>query len=306
VTRPVLPRLGLGCAPLGNLFSAVSNSDAAATVDAAWELGIRFFDTAPLYGHGLSEQRLGAALAGRPRDSYVLATKVGRLLRNRTGEAPPTIFIDVPDLVPTFAYTRDAVLRSIEESLVRLGVDRIDVVHVHDPDDHEADALNEAFPTLIELRDQGVIGAVGCGMNQSEMLDRLVQQVDLDVVLLAGRFTLLDRTGAEELLPRCVERGVDVILGGVFNSGLLVDPDRNQTYDYAAAPPQLVVRAKAMADACRNYGVSLAAAAIQFGLRHEAVSSVVVGARTAAEIQADIDDSQVAVPEALWDELKSL
>jgi D-threo-aldose 1-dehydrogenase len=299
--------LGLGCAPLGNLFSAVSEEDAAATIDAAWDAGVRLFDTAPLYGNGLSERRLGATLATRPRDEYVLSTKVGRLLREPlAGAALDTIFADAPQLDPVFAYSRDAVLRSIDESLVRLGLDRIDIVHVHDPDDHEDEALAGAFPTLIELRDQGVIGAVGCGMNQWQMLDRFVDRVDLDCVLLAGRYSLLDRSGAEVLLPHCAERGVGVVLGGVFNSGLLADPHHNTTYDYASAPDALVARAQAMARACSEHGVSLTAAALQFALRHPAVSAVVVGARSADEISADVAAAAAPIPDDLWDTLAAL
>ena len=297
-------RIGLGCAPIGNLFAAVSDSDAAATVDAAWDEGIRLFDTAPLYGHGLSEHRLGRALAHHDRDSYTLSTKVGRLLRPPTDTAPSTMFVGAPSLVPTPAFSRDDVMRSIEESLERLSLDRLDIVHVHDPDDHESEALDGAFPALIELRDAGVIRAVGCGMNQAEMLGRFVERVDLDCVLLAGRYTLLDRRGADHLLPRCLERGVGVIVGGVFNSGLLIDPDLHQTYDYAPARPDVVKRAQSMRAACERHGVGLAAAAIQFALNHPAVCSVVIGARSAAEVHADVGDAQVTIPRALWDELE--
>ena len=299
-----MTRLGLGCAPLGNLFQAVADDDAVATVDAAWDAGWRLFDTAPLYGHGLSERRLGAALAGRPRDEYVLSTKVGRLLRPpAAGSTVATIFVDAPDLDPVFAYSRDAVLRSIDESLERLGVDRIDVVHVHDPDDHEQAALDGAFPALIELREQGVVGAIGCGMNQWQMLDRFVDRVDLDCVLLAGRYTLLDPSGGDELLPHCLDRGVGVVIGGVFNSGLLADPDERATYDYASAPIHLVAQARAMAQVCTAHGVSLTAAALQFALAHPAVTSVLVGARSAAEVHSDATAAAVALPDDLWAEL---
>ncbi len=299
-------RLGLGCAPIGNLFNAVSDADADATVTAAWDAGIRLFDTAPLYGHGLSEMRLGSALRSRPRDEYVLATKVGRLLREPSGGVLSTIFVDAPALEAVHAYSGDDTRRSIEESLERLGLDRLDIVHVHDPDHHEDEAIRGAFPALIKLRDEGVIGAVGCGMNQWQMLFRLVERVDLDCVLLAGRYTLLDRSGADQLLPRCLDRGVGVIVGGVFNSGLLVDPDISPTYDYAAAPQELVARARAMREACRRHGVGLPAAALQFALRHRAVTSVVVGARSREEVEADTADAQVAIPEALWDQLDEL
>lgn len=301
---PVVTRLGLGCAPLGNLFAPVSEHDAAATVEAAWQAGVRFFDTAPLYGHGLSERRLGTALSRYRREEFVVATKVGRLLQPPVGTPPVSIFADAPALEPVFDFSRDGVLRSIEASLQRLGLDRIDVVHVHDPDDHEAEALAGAFPALLELREHGVVQAVGCGMNQTEMLDRVVERVDLDCVLLAGRYTLLDRRGADSLLPRCQERNVGVIIGGVFNSGLLADPDANPTFDYAPAPSALADRARRMRASCERHGTRLPAAALQFALRHPAVTSVVVGARSAAEIRDDVDDAHTPLAPDLWAELE--
>ena len=301
-----LGRLGLGCAPLGNLFTEVSDEDSVETIDAAWRAGIRFFDTAPLYGNGCSERRLGEALAKYQRTDFVLASKVGKLLRPIHGEAPATVYAGETSLMPVPDFSHDGVLRSIEESLVRLGLDRLDIVHVHDPDDHENEALEGAFPALVRLRDEGVIGAVGCGMNQAAMLSRFVDRVDLDCVLLAGRYSLLDRTGADELLPWCMRGGVQVIIGGVFNSGLLVDPDVNQMYDYAPARHELVVRAKQMRDACHRFGVSLSAAAIQFPLQHAAVTSVVVGARSALEIETDVEAAGVDIPRELWNTLLGL
>jgi D-threo-aldose 1-dehydrogenase len=304
MTSPPLPRLGLGTAPLGNLFTAISDEVAAATVAAAWETGVRCFDTAPQYGHGLAEVRLGRALADRPRHEYVVASKVGRLLRP-VRPRPATIFRDIPDVDPVFDFSRDGVLRSIEESLTRLGLDRLDVVHVHDPDDHEADALATAFPTLIELREQGVIGRVGCGMNQAEMLSRFVVQVDLDCVLLAGRYSLLDRRGAG-LLDQCAAHGVEVIIGGVFNSGLLARPEVGATFDYAAAPAALVEQARAMQVVCAEHGVALPAAAMQFAMRHPAVRTVLVGARSAEEIVADVSYDAAVLPDELWQALDSV
>lgn len=297
-----LSRIGLGCAPIGNLFSAVSDEQAAATVDAAWDAGVRLFDTAPQYGHGLSEVRLGRALAGRPRDRFVLSSKVGRLLRP-VSPRPPSSFVDIGDLDPVFDFSRDGVLRSIDESLERLGMDRLDIVHVHDPDNHEAEALSSAFPALIELRDQGVIGAVGCGMNQTAMLTRFVRSIDLDVILVAGRWTLLDQEAGEELLPLCAERGVQVIVGGVFNSGLLANPSTGATYDYVPATEPLVERARAMQARCAQAGVSLRAAAVAFAFTHPAVSAVVVGARTPAEITDNLAAAVEPFPDGLLDEL---
>jgi D-threo-aldose 1-dehydrogenase len=304
VSETVAERMGLGTAPLGNLFTAVSDDAAQATVDAAWDGGVRFFDTAPQYGHGLAEIRLGGALAGRPRDEYVLASKVGRLLR-KVSPRPATIFRDIPDVDPVFDFSRDGVLRSIEESLVRLGVDRLDIVHVHDPDDHEAEALATAFPTLVELRDQGVVAQVGCGMNQAEMLSRFVERVDLDCLLLAGRYSLLDRQG-EALLEQCAERGVEVIVGGVFNSGLLARPEVGATFDYAEAPFELVERARAMQSVCEGFGVPLPAAALQFVLHHPAVTRVVVGARSPDEIVADVGYVTAPIPDDLWPALEAV
>lgn len=298
--NPLLTRgsIGLGCAPLGNLFTAITDEQAYATTDAAWDGGVRLFDTAALYGHGLSESRLGAALRDRPRDQFVLSTKVGRLLRV-VRPRPATIFAGVGPLDPVFDFSRDGVRQSIDESLRRLGVDHLDVVHVHDPDDHEAQALDEALPALIELRQQGVVGMVGCGMNQTAMLERFVDRVDLDCVLVAGRYTLLDRSAADTLLPLCAARGVAVIAGGVFNSGLLADPAPGATFDYAAAPTALLQRAQHMQRLCAEHGTSLTAAALQFVLRHPAVTAVVVGARSAAEITADLAALDEPVPDEL-------
>jgi D-threo-aldose 1-dehydrogenase len=298
-------RIGLGCAPIGNLFAPVNDEDAQATIDAAWDHGVRLFDTAPLYGHGLSELRLGRALRERPRNEYVLATKVGRVLQPAAEPLSTSMFIDAPAMNPRFDFSRDGVLRSIEASLRRIGTDRLDIVHVHDPDDHEADSRSGAFPTLIELRDQGVIGAVGCGMNQCDMLERFVDTVDLDCVLIAGRFSLLDRTAQDRLLPLCSQRNVSVIVGGVFNSGVLIDPHANPTYDYEPASKELVARTVSMQGICHAHDVSLPAAAMQFVLRHPAVTAVVVGARSAHEILFDLAAAACDIPTALWGDLGS-
>jgi D-threo-aldose 1-dehydrogenase len=299
---PEVTGLGLGTAPIGNMFTVVGDEDAWATVDAAWDGGIRYFDTAPLYGHGTSERRLGRALRARPRDEYVLATKVGRVLDPAGAGRAPTIFTDVGNLEPRFDYSRDAVLRSLEESLVRLGVDRIDVALVHDPDLHEEDAMTQAFPTLVQLRDEGVVQAIGAGMNQHEMLERFVDRVDLDCVLLAGRYSLLDRGGAG-LLAACETRGVGVVVGGVFNTGILVDPDVHRTYDYAPAAPGVIARARRLRDACAGHGVPLGAAALQFAMRHPAVTTVLVGARSAAEVALDLAFAGTPIADAVLDDI---
>lgn len=298
-----LPRHGLGTAPLGGMFHEVSDDDAAATVHAALAAGTTYFDTAPQYGHGLAEVRLGAALLGEDRDRLTISTKVGRVLV--AGIDPATIFHGIPPVRPEFDFSADGVRRSLDDSFGRLGVERVDLALVHDPDDHEAEARATAFPALQRLRDEGLIGAIGCGMNQVGMLDRFVGDADalgLDAILLAGRWTLLDRTGAA-LLDRCGERGVAVIVGGVFNSGLLARPEPGATYDYAVAPAPLLARAQAMAAACDRFGVPLAAAAVQFPWRHAAVTTVIVGARTPDEVVAHATTGAIEVPDELWAEL---
>jgi len=288
------------------LFTEVSDEDVQATVDTAWEGGVRFFDTAPLYGHGLSEIRLGKALAKYPREQYVLASKVGRLLREPVNKISPTIFKNVPDLEPIFDYGSKAVLTSIDESLDRLNVDYLDIVHVHDPDDHEDWAITEAFPRLIQLRDEGVIKAVGCGMNQTKSLTRFVNEVDLDCLLLAGRYTVLDHASGADLLQLCFEKNVGVVLGGIFNSGLLADPDKNKTFDYVDATPEILQKANAIAELARSHGFSLPHVAVQFGLRNTSVASIVIGARTAREIGEDLLYATQEIPTTFWDDLQAL
>jgi D-threo-aldose 1-dehydrogenase len=284
--------LGLGTAPLGGLYEAVDDVTAHAVVERAWELGVRFFDTAPFYGSGLAERRLGEALRGRPRDEFVLSTKVGRLLR--PGE---NAWHGAPELEAYFDFSRDGVLRSIAASLDRLGLDRIDIVLVHDPDDHHDAAIAGAFPALERLRDEGVVRAVGAGMNQTEMLCRFAREADPDCFLVAGRYTLLDRSAADELLPLCEERGIAVIAGGVFNSGVLAG---GGTYDYRPAPARIVARARELEETCARLGVPLAAAAVQFPRRHPVVASVLAGCSSPAEVEEDVRLSTLEVPNALW------
>lgn len=299
------PAVGVGTAPLGGLFSHVEEDDAMATIAIALEHGVRYFDTAPLYGHGMAEMRLGRALraSGVDRAELTISTKVGRVLE--PGVDTTSMFEDVPDLKPEFDFSADGVRRSLESSLERLGVDRVDIALVHDPDDHEDEAIASTFPTLQRLRDEGLIGAIGSGMNQSEMLARFAARADdlgLDCVMIAGRWSLLDRgAGAPDgLLDTCAANGVAVIAAGVFNSGLLADPDRNTTFDYEAAPSEMVDAARAMARSCEERGVALAAAALQFPRRHPAVTSVIFGARTPAEVTTNLEGLATTIPDDLW------
>lgn len=296
--------IGLGGAALGNLYATVTDEDADATVAAAWQRGIRLFDTAPLYGHGLSEARLGRALADLPRDDLVVCSKVGRVLLPDSDAAAESIFVDVPAVRPEFDFSERGIEASLTESLERLGMDRLDIVHVHDPDDHLDDAIDHAYPALSRWRAQGVCGAIGLGTNRTATAHRVLDAVELDWLLLAGRYTLLDRSGAS-VLDRCAELGVGVIAGGVFNSGLLADPVDGAPFDYAPAPPDVVAEARRLAQLCASHGVPLAAAALQFPLRHAAVRSVLPGARSAEEVQADVDLLGHPIPAELWDALNS-
>jgi D-threo-aldose 1-dehydrogenase len=300
--------VSLGAASIGNLFTEVDEEAARATIDAAWDGGVRAFDTAPHYGLGLSERRLGDALRHRPRSEYVISTKVGRLLqpvpppygRDREGFAVPATHARVLD------FSADGVRRSLAASLGRLGLDRIDIALIHDPDDYGEQALREAYPALERLRAEGVVRAIGVGMNGAGMLTRFVADTDIDVVLIAGRLTLLDQSAADALLPLALQRGVAVLAGGVFNSGLLAAPAAGAYFDYQPAPAALVRRALELEAACGRYGVPLRAAAARFPLRHPAVASVLIGARSAAEISDAIALRDLDIPAALWDDLAAL
>jgi len=302
--------LGFGGAPIGNLYAELDDAGAHEAVDAAWDAGVRYFDTAPHYGLGLSERRLGEALRGRDRASYTLSTKVGRLLvpdpgpdggRDLEGFAVPATHRRVWD------FSREGVRRSLEASLERLGLDRVDVLYLHDPDDHRRWVLEEGYPAIAGLRDQGVVGAVGAGMNQWQMLADLVRETDLDVVMLAGRYTLLEQPALPVLLPLCRARGVAVVAAGVFNSGLLARsrPAAGATYDYASAPAALVERAGRIADVCERHGATLPQAALQFPLGHPAVAGIVSGVRSAAELRRNAELLAAPVPAALWSELRA-
>ncbi|WP_024754475.1 aldo/keto reductase [Streptomyces exfoliatus] len=301
--------LALGCAALGNLYHPVTDEAAHATVDAAWDAGVRTFDTAPHYGLGLSEQRLGTALRDRPRDTYTLSTKVGRLLV----PSPPGSPGD--DLGQGFAvpathrrvwdFSADGVLRSLEASLKRLGLDRVDIALLHDPDDHAEQALREAYPALERLRREGVVGAIGIGMNQSALPARFLRETDIDVVLLAGRYTLLEQDGLTDLLPEAAARGRSVVIGGVFNSGLLTAPRPGATYDYAPAPQPVLDRALRLLAVTERHGVPLRAAALRFPFGHPAVASVLTGARSPEEVRDTVEQLRRPIPDALWDELRA-
>ncbi len=287
-------RLGLGTAPLGGLFAEVSQQTATDTVDAAWGLGVRFFDTAPLYGSGLAEERLGRALAGRPREEYRVSTKVGRVLRPG---AASSAFRGAPPLEAVFDFSPEGVRRSLAGSLRRLRLDAVDVVLLHDPEAHMEEA-RRAIETVREIAPR-----VGVGTNVVQTAITFVERGDADVVLLAGRYTLLDRSAAEELLPLCAERRVEFLAAGIFNSGVLAG---GTMFDYEVAAPPVLERRRRLEEACARHAVPLAAAAIQFPLRHPAVTSILVGARTPEEVAEDVALVDCSVPEELWSELASI
>ena len=296
-TEVKVTRLGMGGAPMGGLVTEAGPNTANEILKQAYEEGVRYFDTAPLYGSGKSEVFFGEFLSTLDRDSFTLSSKVGRLL-DRT---------DTPSEVKVrFDYSRDGVLRSIEESLTRLNLDRVDVALIHDPDNHYEEAIDTAFPTLADLRSQGVIGAIGSGMNQWEMLADFARNADFDCFLLAGRYTLLDYSALSEFLPICEKNSISVILGGPYNSGILAsDLEENVTYFYETAPQHVIEKAKAIKSICDDFNIPLKAAALQFGLLHPAVAATIPGARHPTEVSENVEMAGLNIPSELWKELKS-
>jgi D-threo-aldose 1-dehydrogenase len=311
-------RLGFGAASIGGLFTPVADEDAVEVVRHAWDLGIRYFDVAPLYGYGAAERRLGVGLAGRPRDAYVVSTKVGRLVRDLAavppgadldrqalGDRENAYYADTGSRRIVFDYSAEGVKRSIEESLERLGLSRVDIAYIHDPDDHWEAAIGEAYPALDRLRSEGVVGAIGVGLKQSAMLERFAREGDFDAFLLAGRYTLLDQDALPDLLPSCAARGIAILIGGVMNSGVLADPRPGATFDYGPASPEVIARARGLAAACERHGVPLRAAAMQFPLAHPAVTGLIAGVRTVEHLDEYPALLRRPIPTALWDDLRA-
>ena len=309
-TDLLAPRVGLGTAALGNFLQAMSDADADAVISRALASGVRYIDTAPLYGHGLAEQRVGLAIARRPRAGLVVSTKVGRLLREGAPRDDTqyhdgtSFYKEVPAAGPMWDFSYEGVRRSVEESLARVGVSRFDVLHLHDPDDHLQQAATTGYRALRDLRAEGMVTAIGVGSNRSAPTAELIRRCDLDVVLLAGRYTLLDQTAMADLLPLCESRGVSVVIGGVFNSGILIDPVPGALFNYLPADHALLAKARAIREICDKHDVPLAAAAIQFPLAHPRVSTVLVGPRTISELDADLSLFEVEIPPQLWADLR--
>jgi D-threo-aldose 1-dehydrogenase len=307
--------LGFGGAPLGNLFSELAETDAAGAVTAAYRAGINFFDTAPLYGHGLSEHRIGAALRHVPRDSFVLATKIGRLLRPQRA-ADGGLYRNILPFATVYDYSYDGVMRSVEDSLQRLGLARIDVLHVHDVDiwthgseaamaERFAEIMRGGYRALLRLRDEKSIGAIGVGVNEWQACQRFAEAGEFDCFLLAGRYTLLEQEALQSFLPLCERRQISVIIGGPYNTGILATGAvSGATYNYRPAPEDVLARVRRIEDVCRRHGVALASAALQFPLHHPAVASVIPGARSAAEIAAGIAALEAEIPADFWRDLK--
>ena len=300
-------RLGLGCAALGGLYGDIPDEQAIQVVHRAFDLGLNLLDTAPLYGAGKSENRLGLALKGVPRENYVLASKVGRILIPADGENNEQgIFDNPPPFKPVFDFSYDGVMRSFEDSLERLGVDRIDILHIHDPDNHWEEAISGAYPTLERLRNEGAISAISAGMNQWEMLARFARAGDFDCFLLAGRYSLLDQSSLDELLPLCVEKNIGIMAGGTYNSGILAKGAQpGATYNYSEAPPEIMAKAKGLEEAALRHQVDLKAAASQFVFAHPAITCIIPGTRQPDRVSENFNLLKEDIPTEFWDELRN-
>ena len=311
--------LGFGSAPLGNLYRPLTEKDARATLDAAWSAGCRYFDTAPLYGLGLAETRLNGFLRAKPRDSYLLSTKIGRILELCAPQdrSRPGAFFETPSRRERFDYSYDGVMRSLEFSLERLGLDRVDIVYAHDVDvfTHGAKAASDGrikelmeggYKALVKLREAGVVKAIGAGVNEWEVAETLARAGDFDIFLLAGRYTLLEQQALESFLPYCVEKNIGVALGGPFNSGILATgPRRGAYYNYAPASVEILERVGRIQTICKAHGVKLAEAALRFPLGHPAVVSVIPGGQKASEVRRNAEMIGAKIPPALWRDLKT-
>ena len=318
-TKLEVTELGLGGAPMGGFRATISDTEAVKLTDDGYDAGIRYFDTSPYYGYGRSELRMGAALREKPRDSYVLSTKIGRVMHTmKPGERPPADFREngLPGFAPVFDYTYDGVMRSLEHSHLRLGLQKIDIALIHDVDfwtTKDRAVLEERFKTVMdsgyraldELRRAGIVSAIGVGINEADTSTRFIKAGDFDCMLLAGRYTLLEQGALEEFLPECTKRQVSVILGGPYNSGILTGGVKpGATHDYVAAPAALIEKAQKIEAVCTRHGVPLGAAAMQFPLFHPAVCAVIPGALSTAEVKQNVGHMGVKIPVELWNELK--
>lgn len=299
-------RVALGTAAFGGLYKSVTDQACTDTLQTALNNGINYFDTAPHYGKGTSERRIGAAIAGLDRSKMVISTKIGRLLNPSTTDFDE-FFLDADNTVERkMDFSASAVRRSLEESLEKLGIDSVDILYIHDPDDYADIAINEAYPELEKMRAEGMIKSIGIGMNQCEIPTRFVKETDIDMVLIAGRYSLLDQQAAIELLPAALERGVDIVVAGVFNSGILANPVKGATFDYMPASDELINRAVRFREVLDGHGVSLTGAAMQFPFQHPAVKAVLVGCRSQAEVLSNIEEFNKPIASQVWADLASV
>ena len=311
--------LGFGAAPLGNLYRAVPEKDAQSTFEAAWKAGIRYFDTAPLYGLGLSETRLNHFLRGKKRADYVISTKIGRLLKvcepsDRTGIGK---FFDTPSRQEVYDYTYDGVMRSLEASLERLGIDHVDMLFAHDVDvfTHKSEAardvhvktlMSSGYKALVKLREEKTIRAFGAGVNEYQVCETLAAQGDFDIFLLAGRYTLLEQEALNSFLPICEKRGIGIVLGGPYNSGILATGAKpGAWYNYDPAPDGILDRVRKIEAVCRAHKVKLPQAALRFPIMHPSVVTVIPGAVSPKEVTLNVKTMSAKIPKALWKDLKS-
>ena len=302
-------RLSYGAAAAGNLYRAIDDEQAAATLDAAWECGVRYFDTAPHYGLGLSERRLGRMLQMRPRDEFCVSTKVGRLLKPNPDGADQmdNLHFVVPATSKrVWDMSESGIRRSHEESLERLGLDHVDILYLHDIEAYDADdAIARGLPALCKLRDEGLVSAIGVGSGSVDAQLKAVRTGAVDLIMLAGRYTLLEQPALNDLLPECEERGIRVVNAAIFNSGLLATPvpRSDSHYEYLVAPPEILQHAHDLLRVCTEFGVELPAAALQYTLRHPAVATVVIGAHNPEQIRQNADRMSVDIPDGLWTRL---
>ena len=300
-----ITRLALGTAALGGLYTSVTDEDAEKVISTAIDSGINYFDTAPLYGHGLSEIRLGRAIRASGK-KFVISTKVGRVLNRVEDSEKSWLFADASTKIePVFDWSTEGIKRSILESLERLGLDHVDIVHMHDADDHVEEAIHSAFPVLAEFRSQGIIKAIGTGLNRCKHSIKIMSETDLDFALIAGRFTLLDQEAQEVLFPLAIKMNVSILAGGVFNSGILANPTEGAKFDYLPASDEIIEKVGKIRSFFADHKIPLSAAAIQFPTRHRAVAAVLAGPRNASEMKSIIQDFDLTIPDHVWEELDS-
>ena len=300
---------GFGGASMGNMYTVAHDDAARGAIRTAYEAKVRYFDTAPMYGFGKSERLYGSVLKDQPRDSFVLSSKVGRLIvaGKPTPESEDTCFVEIDNAYSIFDYSRDGVLRSLEESRKRLGIERIDIVYIHDPDVNDSfkQALEEAFPALADLKNQGIIGAIGAGMNQAEMLCEFAKNADFDCFLLVGRYTLLDQIALQELLPLCQQKNISIVIGGAYNSGILATGAvEGAHYNYAPAPPEIMEKTRKIEKICARFNISMKAAALQFPFGHPTVVSNIPGVKTKERFEENLSLFTHPIPADFWAALK--